>query len=94
MTKVDNKFIYETEKHNSHNKLLKQIQSGVKLKPTQTNDRSKPFIEGLRKFRRQMTIEEQLQKSQSKINMLSNTASSAGVPGVVGDVSYDLKKLQ
>lgn len=71
MTKVDNKFIYETEKENSHNKLLKQIQGGIKLKPTQTNDRSKPFLEGLRKFRRQMTIEEQLQKSQSKINMLS-----------------------
>ncbi|XP_037892162.1 eukaryotic translation initiation factor 5B isoform X3 [Glossina fuscipes] len=71
MTKVDNKFIYETEKENSHNKLLKQIQGGIKLKPTQTNDRSKPFLEGLRKFRRQMTIEEQLQKSQSKINILS-----------------------
>lgn len=71
MTKVDNKFIYETEKDNSHNKLLKQIQGGIKLKPTQTNDRSKPFIGGLRKFRKQMTIEEQIQKSQSKINLLA-----------------------
>lgn len=76
MTKVDNKFIYETEKENSHNKLLKQIQGGIKLKPTQTNDRSKPFLEGLRKFRRQMTIEEQLQKSQSKINMLGAATSN------------------
>ncbi|XP_020811342.1 DNA ligase 1 isoform X4 [Drosophila serrata] len=76
MTKVDDKFIYETEKDNSHNKLLKQIQGGIKLKPTRTNDRSKPVLDGLRKFRRQMTIEEQLQKSQSKINMLSEAPSS------------------
>ncbi|XP_014091171.1 axoneme-associated protein mst101(2) isoform X1 [Bactrocera oleae] len=77
MTKVDNKFIYETEKDNSHNKLLKQIQGGIKLKPTQTNDRSKPFIGGLRKFRKQMTIEEQIQKSQSKINLLAEAATAA-----------------
>ncbi|XP_016949973.1 microtubule-associated protein futsch isoform X2 [Drosophila biarmipes] len=76
MTKVDDKFIYETEKGNSHNKLLLQIQGGIKLKPTKTNDRSKPVLDGLRKFRRQMTIEEQLQKSQSKINMLSEAPSS------------------
>ncbi|KAH8278630.1 hypothetical protein KR018_006314 [Drosophila ironensis] len=76
MTKVDDKFIYETEKDNSHNKLLKQIQGGIKLKPTKTNDRSKPVLDGLRKFRRQMTIEEQLQKSQSKVNMLSEAPSS------------------
>lgn len=82
MTKVDNKFIYETEKHNSHNKLLQQIQGGIKLKPTQTNDRSKPFIDGLRKFRRQMTIEEQLQKSQSKINMLASAPGAAGASDV------------
>ncbi|XP_036340885.1 LOW QUALITY PROTEIN: FK506-binding protein 5 [Rhagoletis pomonella] len=77
MTKVDDKFIYETEKDNSHNKLLKQIQGGIKLKPTQTNDRSKPFIGGLRKFRKQMTIEEQIQKSQSKINLLAEAATAA-----------------
>lgn len=83
MTKVDDKFIFETEKDNSHNKLLQQIQGGIKLKPTRTNDRSKPFIEGLRKFRRQMTIEEQIQKSQSKVNMLLGSA-----PGGTAEVSF------
>lgn len=47
-----------------HNQLLKQIQEGVKLKRVQTNDRSKPILEGLRKFRRQLTIEEQMQKAE------------------------------
>lgn len=47
-----------------HNQLLKQIQQGVKLKTVKTNDRSKPVLEGLRKFRRQMTIEEQIQKAE------------------------------
>jgi hypothetical protein len=54
------------EKATVHNKLLQQIQSGIQLKPTKTNDRSRPFLQGLRKFRRQMTIEEQIQKSESK----------------------------
>lgn len=47
-----------------HNKLLQQIQSGVKLKSVKTNDRSKPILCGLRKFRRQMTIEEQIHKAE------------------------------
>jgi len=47
-----------------HNQLLKQIQQGVKLKNVKTNDRSKPILEGLRKFRRQLTIEEQIQKAE------------------------------
>lgn len=47
-----------------HNQLLQQIQQGVKLKTVRTNDRSKPMLEGLRKFRRQLTIEEQIQKAE------------------------------
>ncbi|XP_015512527.2 DNA ligase 1 isoform X1 [Neodiprion lecontei] len=57
-------FVFESEKSNMHNKLLQQIQSGVKLKSVKTNDRSKPMLQGLRKFRRQMTIEEQIQKAE------------------------------
>lgn len=57
-------FVFESEKSNMHNQLLKQIQEGVKLKNVKTNDRSKPILEGLRKFRRQMTIEEQIQKAE------------------------------
>lgn len=57
-------FVFESEKSNMHNQLLKQIQSGVKLKAVKTNDRSRPILEGLRKFRRQLTIEEQMQKAE------------------------------
>lgn len=55
--------MFESEKSNMHNVLLKQIQEGVKLKSVRTNDRSKPMLQGLRKFRRQLTIEEQMQKA-------------------------------
>lgn len=69
ITKVKDQFIFETEKATAHNVLLKEIQSGVRLKPTKCNDRSKPILEGLRKFRRQMTLEEQLAKSESRANL-------------------------
>lgn len=57
-------FVFESEKSNMHNQLLQQIQQGVKLKSVKTNDRSKPMLQGLRKFRRQLTIEEQIQKAE------------------------------
>ncbi|XP_069684121.1 glutamic acid-rich protein-like isoform X2 [Periplaneta americana] len=63
--KVKDSFMYESERPNVHNLLLKEIQSGVKLKRVQTNDRSKPQLDGLRKFRRQLTIEEQIQKAEA-----------------------------
>lgn len=69
ITNVENKFVFESEKANVHNVLLKQIQFGIKLKPTRTNDRSKPVLGGLRKFRKQMTIEEQIQKSESRAQL-------------------------
>nr|CAD7406500.1 unnamed protein product [Timema poppensis] len=61
--KVKEQFMYESEKPNVHNQLLKQIQYGVQLKRVQCNDRSRPLLDGLRKFRRQLTIEEQIQKA-------------------------------
>jgi len=38
--------MYESERPNVHNQLLKEIQSGVKLKKVQTNDRSRPQLDG------------------------------------------------
>lgn len=66
---IDGSFVFDSEKDNVHNELLKQIQFGFKLKSVKTNDRSKPCLEGLRKFRRQMTIEEQIQKSESRAQL-------------------------
>lgn len=70
MVKAKGQYVYESEKgDNKVNQLLKQINQGVKLKSVKTNDRSKPNLDGLRKFRRQLTIEEQIQKSQSQANL-------------------------
>lgn len=76
LAKVQGQYVFETEKKNTAlDKLLNQIQSGIKLKPVKTNDRSKPILEGLRKFRRQMTIEEQIHKSESKAMLAENPSS-------------------
>lgn len=78
VVKNKDQFVFESEasKPNSHNNLLKEISKGIRLKKTKTNDRSKPNLEGLRKFRRQMTIEEQVQKSMSQANL---AASPSGI---------------
>ncbi|XP_076255483.1 uncharacterized protein LOC143193276 isoform X3 [Rhynchophorus ferrugineus] len=77
--KAQEHFLYDSEKPNVHNELLKQIETGVKLKRVQTNDRSRPMLDGLRKFRRQMTIEEQIQKS----------ISMASIPPVSDEVATE-----
>ncbi|CAB3220414.1 unnamed protein product [Arctia plantaginis] len=76
VVKNKGQFIFESEKPNSHNELLKEISKGVRLKKTKTNDRSKPNLEGLRKFRRQMTIEEQVQKSMSQANLAASASGA------------------
>lgn len=85
LVKNKDQFIFESEKPTSHNALLTEINKGIKLKKTKTNDRSKPNLEGLRKFRRQMTIEEQVQKSMSQANL---AASPSGV--AINDVSFTM----
>lgn len=76
MAKVQGQYVFETEKKNSElDRLLTEIQSGVRLKPVKTNDRSKPVLDGLRKFRRQLTREEQIMKSESKAVMAENPQS-------------------
>jgi hypothetical protein len=82
VTKVKDEFIYESETPNVHNQLLKAIQFGVRLKPTKCNDRSRPILEGLRKFRRQMTVEEQIVKSESKGNFL---VPETPAPAIIDD---------
>lgn len=77
-------FVFESEKSNMHNVLLKQIQSGVRLKSVKTNDRSRPMLEGLRKFRRQLTIEEQMQKA----------TDTAPVDEVVADEMDDIDAVR
>ncbi|XP_072934412.1 uncharacterized protein sals isoform X2 [Epargyreus clarus] len=93
-TVVKNKdqFIFESEKPNSHNELLKEISKGVKLKKTKTNDRSKPNLEGLRKFRRQMTIEEQVQKSMSQAN-LAASPSGVSIPEAVAQEEEEIDEM-
>ncbi|XP_038215729.1 glutamic acid-rich protein isoform X2 [Zerene cesonia] len=80
VVKNKGQFIFESEKPNSHNELLKEISKGVRLKKVKCNDRSKPNLEGLRKFRRQMTIEEQVQKSMSQANLAAPGAAVVEVP--------------
>ncbi|KAG7303600.1 hypothetical protein JYU34_012129 [Plutella xylostella] len=100
VVKNKEQFIFESEKPTAHNDLLKEINKGVKLKKTKTNDRSKPNLEGLRKFRRQMTIEEQVLKSMSQANLLAASPSGASVcdaagvmPGILGVDDDDIDEM-
>ncbi|XP_075218344.1 uncharacterized protein LOC142323073 isoform X2 [Lycorma delicatula] len=89
-SKAKGQFVYESEKDNAHNQLLKQIQNGVKLKKVRTNDRSRPILDGLRKFRRQMTIEEQIQKSTS----VADVVALAAEPDELDDIDKVRDDLQ
>ncbi|KAJ2942785.1 hypothetical protein O0L34_g14972 [Tuta absoluta] len=97
LVKNKDQFIFESESPTpTHNKLLTEISKGVKLKKVKTNDRSKPNLEGLRKFRRQMTIEEQVQKSMSQANLAASPsgvalaeAPGAGIPGIPDEEDID-----
>lgn len=89
-TKTKGQFVYDSEKQNAHNLLLKEIQSGVHLKKTKTNDRSKPMLEGLRKFRRQMTIEEIITKSAS----VADVVAVASEPDELDDIDKVRDDLQ
>lgn len=89
-SKAKGQFVYESEKDNAHNQLLKQIQSGVKLKKVRTNDRSRPNLDGLRKFRRQLTIEEQIQKSTS----VADVVALAAEPDELDDIDKVRDDLQ
>ncbi|XP_065571380.1 troponin T, skeletal muscle-like isoform X2 [Artemia franciscana] len=63
--KARGKFVYDSEKPNLHNQLLGEIQRGVKLKRAECHDRSRPQLQGLKVFRRQLTVEEQIQKIEA-----------------------------
>jgi capsule polysaccharide export protein KpsE/RkpR len=77
LAKIQGQYVFETEKKDTElDRLLNQIQGGIKLKPTKTNDRSKPILDGLRKFRRQMTIEEKIMKSESKAVLAENPSAA------------------
>lgn len=95
LAKVKGQYVFETEKKNTAlDKLLNEIQGGVKLKPTRTNDRSKPVLEGLRKFRRQMTVEEQIQKSESKAVFNTESVPEAASPDEVEDELDDIDRVR
>lgn len=63
------------------------------MKPTQTNDRSRPILAGLRKFRRQMTIEEQIQKSESK-HIMAAAPKEESSDDSTADELDDIDKLR
>lgn len=96
VTKLQGQFIFETEKDTKLDALLKEIQGGIRLKPTKCNDRSKPQLESLRKLKRQMTVEEQLLKSESKAQLDSMPPSvmDSGSEDEVNDIDKLRDDLQ
>lgn len=64
------------------------------MKPTRTNDRSKPILDGLRKFRRQMTIEEKILKSESKAMIMAEHPTSPILDDEEPDELDDIDKVR
>jgi len=64
-SKVKGVFVYESEKDSKDADILKEINTGSKLKHVRTNDRSKPNLRGIKAFKRQLTKEEKLDKGFS-----------------------------
>ncbi|KAI5696500.1 hypothetical protein M8J75_013733 [Diaphorina citri] len=86
-------FVFESEKKDVdavHNALLSEIQQGVKLRKVKVNDRSKPNLSGLRKFRRQMTVDEKIQKSMS----MADVVAAAVEPDELDDIDKVRDDLQ
>jgi hypothetical protein len=52
-------FVYDSEKPTVANQILLEIQRGVRLKKAQCNDRSRPNLNGLGVFRRQLSTVDQ-----------------------------------
>uniref|UniRef100_A0A8D8SUV9 WH2 domain-containing protein n=1 Tax=Cacopsylla melanoneura TaxID=428564 RepID=A0A8D8SUV9_9HEMI len=91
--KGQGQFVFESESKNVdkvHNALLNEISQGVKLKKVKTNDRSKPNLNGLRKFRRQMTVDEKIQKSMS----MADVVAQAVEPDELDDIDKVRDDLQ
>jgi len=64
-TKIQGKFIYDSEQKAAEHDIFDDIKKGVRLKKVKTNDRSKPMLTGIRAFRRQLTKEERFKSSIS-----------------------------
>jgi hypothetical protein len=64
-TKIQGKFIYDSEQKDAEHDIFDDIKKGVRLKKVKTNDRSKPMLTGIRAFRRQITKEERFKSSIS-----------------------------
>ncbi|KAK3890128.1 hypothetical protein Pcinc_005904 [Petrolisthes cinctipes] len=91
------KFVYDSEKPIALNELLHEIHRGVKLRKVHTNDRSKVNIKalGVKKLRRQLTVEEKDKKSPNAIeNMPSSSDEEEDIDKMRDDLQATKGQLQ